>query len=178
PGGGSRRARSRSSLGMSAGSRHPGRRCGYHDRPLVGWIIALDLIADIGATNTRCGLVDDKGHVLAPEFFKNKDFSGVEDVLRAYLDRRRTSDRPRRAALAIAAPIVGDEIDMVNRGWRFSRTALAESLGFGQLTLINDFAAIAWALPSLGPDHLLKIGGGAAVARAPMVAIGPGTGLG
>lgn len=138
----------------------------------------MDLIADIGATNTRCGLVDDKGQVLAPEFFKNKDFSGVEHVLRTYLERRRASDRPRRAAVAIAAPIVGDDVDMVNRGWRFSRTALAEALGLTQLSLINDFAAIAWALPSLGPEHIRQVGGGEPVPRAPMVALGPGTGLG
>jgi glucokinase len=141
-------------------------------------IRALDLIADIGATNTRCGLVDDKGHVLAPEYFKNEDFSGVEHVLRTYLDRRRASDRPRRAAIAIAAPIVGDEVDMVNRGWRFSRSTLAESLGLEPLTLINDFAAIAWALPSLKPEHVAKIGDGNPVTRAPMVTLGPGTGLG
>ncbi|HEX6996001.1 MAG TPA: glucokinase [Gammaproteobacteria bacterium] len=138
----------------------------------------MDLIADIGATNTRCGLVDDKGHILAAEFFKNDDFSGVEHVLQSYLERRRSSDRPRRAAVAVAAPIVGDDVHMVNRGWRFGRTALADALGVTQLTLINDFAAIAWALPSLGPEHVRKIGGGEPVPRAPMVALGPGTGLG
>ena len=138
----------------------------------------MDLIADIGATNTRCGLVDDKGRVLAAEFFKNEGFSGVEHVLRTYLERRRTSDQPRRAAIAVAAPIVGDEVNMVNRGWRFSRQALAEAFNLVQLHVINDFAAIAWALPSLGPDHVVKIGGGEPVPRAPMAALGPGTGLG
>jgi len=138
----------------------------------------LDLIADIGATNTRCGLVDDKGHVLAAEFFKNEDFSGVEHVLHSYLERRRASDRPRRAAIAIAAPIVDDQVNMTNRGWTFSRADLADALGVTQLTLLNDFAAIAWALPALGSEHVVKVGGGAPVTRAPMVALGPGTGLG
>ena len=138
----------------------------------------MDLIADIGATNARCALVDDKGRVIAPEFFKNEDFGGVEHVLSTYLERRRSSDRPRRAAIAIAAPIVGDDVHMTNRGWRFNRTVLAEALGVAHLTLLNDFAAIAWALPSLGPEHVVKVGGGEPVARAPMVALGPGTGLG
>jgi len=138
----------------------------------------LDLIADIGATNARCALLDDKGHVLATEFFKNSEFASVEDVLRAYLGRRRASDRPRRAALAIAAPIVGDEIEMVNRGWRFSHKALAEEFALSRLVLVNDFAAIAWALPALGPDHVIQVGGGQRTATAPMVVLGPGTGLG
>ncbi len=138
----------------------------------------MDLIADIGATNTRCGLVDDKGHVHALEFFANESFESVAHVLTTYLGQRRASDQPRRAAIAIAAPIVGDQIDMVNRGWHFSRAALAETLQVKHLTLINDFAAIGWALPALGPEHVVKIGGGAPIAHTPMAALGPGTGLG
>nr|MBO2515028.1 glucokinase [Gammaproteobacteria bacterium] len=138
----------------------------------------LDLIADIGATNTRCALVDDDGRIVATEFFRNDDFTGVEHVLGAYLGRLSPRHRPRRAAIAIAAPIVGDEIEMVNRGWRFHGKALADALGVTALELINDFAAIAWALPALGPEHVRKIGGGAAVPHSPMVTLGPGTGLG
>ena len=63
-------------------------------------------MADIGATTTRCALLDDKGQELAPEIFENADFTGVVGVLRVYLDHRRTSDRPSRAALAVAAPIL------------------------------------------------------------------------
>ena len=51
-------------------------------------------MADIGATTTRCALLDDKGDELAPEIFENADFTGVEGVLRIYLDHRRASDRP------------------------------------------------------------------------------------
>ena len=38
-------------------------------------------MADIGATTTRCTLVDDKGLELAPEIFENGT-TGVEGVLR------------------------------------------------------------------------------------------------
>ncbi|HEX7079911.1 MAG TPA: glucokinase [Gammaproteobacteria bacterium] len=138
----------------------------------------MDLIADVGATNTRCALVDDKGNVLATEHFKNEDFDGLEPVLRAYLARRRSSDQPRRAAIAIAAPIVGDEVEMVNRGWRFSRNGLESDLKLSQLILVNDFAAIAWGLPSLAPADIVKIGGGEPSPDAPLATLGPGTGLG
>lgn len=138
----------------------------------------MDLIADIGATNTRCALVDGEGRIRTPEYFKNDDFTSIEQVLGTYLERRGASERPLRAAIAIAAPLVGDEIHMVNRGWRFSRTGLAERLGVSELTLINDFAAIAWALPALGPDQLVQIGGGVPDSRAPKATLGPGSGLG
>ena len=104
-------------------------------------------MADIGATTTRCALLDDKGHELAPEIFENADFTGVVGVLRVYLDHRRTSDRPTRAALAVAAPIVGDEVQMINIGWRFSQSELKQELNLKRLQVVNDFAAIAWALP-------------------------------
>jgi len=138
----------------------------------------VDLMADIGATNTRCALLDDKGKELAGEVFQNGDFTGVTGLLKIYLDHRRASDRPKRAALAVAAPILGDEVQMINIDWRFSQSALKEELGLTKLTVVNDFAAIAWGLPHLGPGDLRSIGRGKAAARATLLGVGPGTGLG
>jgi len=135
-------------------------------------------MADIGATNTRCALLDDKGKELAAEVFLNADFTGVTGLLKVYLDHRRATDRPKRAALAVAAPILGDEVRMINIDWRFSQAALREQLGFTKLTVCNDFAAVAWGLPHFGPADLRKIGGGKSAANATLAAIGPGTGLG
>ena len=65
----------------------------------------MDLIADIGATTTRCGLLDDRGKLTAPEEFRNVDFTGIPGLLKIYLDHRRASDQPRRAAsLTKSAP--------------------------------------------------------------------------
>ena len=50
--------------------------------------------------------------------------------------------------------------------------------GFPSVHLINDFEAVAWALPVLSRDKLLQIGGRQPVAGAPLAALGPGTGLG
>jgi glucokinase len=43
---------------------------------------------------------------------------------------------------------------------------------------VNDFRAIAEAIPQLGADDVRPCGGGAAVAGEPVVVLGPGTGLG
>jgi glucokinase len=135
-------------------------------------------MADIGATTTRCALLDDKGQELAPETFENADFTGVVGVLSVYLDHRRASDRPTRAALAVAAPILGDEVEMVNIDWRFSQQDLKKELRLKKLHVVNDFAAIAWALPLLAPADVTRIGGGESVPRATLAALGPGSGLG
>jgi glucokinase len=138
----------------------------------------MDLIADIGATNTRCALLNDKGQELAPEVFQNADFTGVVGLLNVYLDHRRTSDRPKRAALAVAAPILGDNVQMININWRFSQAEVKEQLELSRLLVVNDFSAIAWALPYLGPADLKKVGGGTAESRSTLAALGPGSGLG
>ncbi len=138
----------------------------------------MDLIADIGATRSRCALVDDKGRVLASEIFRNGDFTGVDGLLRIYLDHRRESDQPRRAALAVAAPILSDQVQMVNIDWQFSQDELKDHLDLTRLTVVNDFAAIAWGLPDLVAADLEKIGGGAPVPHTPMAVLGPGSGLG
>ena len=135
-------------------------------------------MADIGATTTRCALVDEKGQELAPEIFENVYFTGVAGVLRVYLDHRRASDQPTRAALAVAAPITGDEVQMINIGWHFTQTGLRRELNLKRLQVVNDFAAIAWALPHLTPADVVQIGGGESVPRATLAALGPGSGLG
>ncbi len=138
----------------------------------------MDLIADIGATNTRCALLDDKGKEVATEVFENGDFNGVAGVLGVYLDHRRASDRPTRAAFAVAAPITGDNVQMINIGWRFSQKELRAELGLKRLTVVNDFTAVAWSLPQLHPKDLQQIGGGKTVPRTTMATLGPGSGLG
>jgi glucokinase len=138
----------------------------------------MDLMADVGATNTRCALVDDKGRELAAELFHNSEFTGLTGLLKIYLDHRRATDQPRRAALAVAAPILGDEVRMLNIDWRFSQSDLKKELGLTQLTVCNDFAAVAWGLPQLAATDLRTIGRGNGTARATLATLGPGSGLG
>lgn len=135
-------------------------------------------MADIGATHTRCALLDDKGREVAADVFDNSGFTGVGGVLGVYLDHRRASDRPTRAVLAVAAPIAGDDVQMINIGWRFSQRELKNELGLKRLTVVNDFAAVAWSLPQLKPKDLQQVGGGKSVLRATMATLGPGSGLG
>jgi glucokinase len=138
----------------------------------------MDLIADIGATHSRCALLDHEGAIQAPETFNNSEFDGLEALLQAYLARRRTSDRPSRAALALAAPILEDHIEMTNLEWSFSQIGLQVGLGVRKLEIVNDFEAMAWSLLDLDPDHLTQIGRGEARERAARAVLGPGTGLG
>jgi glucokinase len=55
---------------------------------------------------------------------------------------------------------------------------LSAAFGFESTKLINDFEAIAWALPHLREHDVKPIAGGQALPGEPIVVIGPGTGLG
>jgi glucokinase len=138
----------------------------------------MDLIADIGGTHSRCALIDDRGRLIAVETYENHEFDGVHAVLDHYLARRRLSDRPHEAALAIAGPITGDRVAMTNLPWRFSQRKLCKALGLQRLVVVNDFAAVAWSLAVLARKDLQAIGGGKAVLREPLAVLGPGSGLG
>ncbi|MEO7387779.1 MAG: glucokinase [Gammaproteobacteria bacterium] len=139
----------------------------------MGW-----LVADVGGTNTRCAIARPGGTLDTVEEFRNREFPGLDRLLGSYLGLLPPAQRPDEAVIAIAAPIRGDEIRMVNINWTFSVQGLARSLSLRKVTPLNDFAAQAYALPVLGPADLLQVGGGKAVDGAPKVVVGPGTGLG
>ena len=67
-----------------------------------------------------------------------------------------------RACLAVAAIPEQREISFTNNAWRFTAASVATRLGCEQISIINDFAAMARALPALKAEHLEAIGGGEA----------------
>jgi glucokinase len=67
---------------------------------------------------------------------------------------------------------------MTNRDWRFSIESVRREFGLYTLLIVNDFTALAMALPQLRADDTLQIGGEAPVAKSVIGVLGPGTGLG
>ncbi len=136
------------------------------------------LVGDIGATNARFGLASPAGAVLHSRTFADADFATIGDAIRAYLAQAGSFPRPRIGCLAIAAPVSGDDIRMTNHPWSFSAAALRAQLSFERLEIINDFTAVALALPRLGPNDRMPVGGGVPIAGRPIAVLGPGSGLG
>jgi glucokinase len=136
------------------------------------------LIADVGATNARFGLISPKGVVLHTRTLAVMDHPTIADAITAYLGERGALPMPRQGAIAIASAITGDRVAMTNHPWSFLISALKLQLGFQRLEVINDFTALALALPHLTPEQRLQVGGGAAAASAPIGVLGPGSGLG
>ena len=137
------------------------------------------LLADIGATNARFSLCGGP----APErsaVLPCAGFASLRAAARAFLDSARPEPPPRLAAFAVAGPVTGDDIALTNLSWRFSVDGLRRELGLERLEVVNDFTAVALAVPHLAPADRRRIGDGpaAAVAGSPVAVLGPGSGLG
>src|SRR4051812_15201062 len=111
------------------------------------------LVADIGGTNARLGLVTGAGNeIYGIEQFSNEDFPSLEEVVTHYLQKAQCAVIPKSACFAVACPVGGDTITFTNNSWSFSIEALKTKLGFDTLRVINDFEAVARSLPFLGPS--------------------------
>jgi glucokinase len=135
------------------------------------------LLADLGGTNARFALACE-GELRQTARFLVADYLGPVEAIRDFLNEARPETKPRRAVLAFAGPVAQGWAQLTNGSWRVSASGLRRHLGMDSVSLVNDFAALAWALPELGARDVVTLGGGKAVRGAPAIVIGPGTGLG
>jgi len=135
------------------------------------------ILADIGGTNARFALLRN-GRLTARRRMRVADFASFDAALAEYLAEWRGALRPPRMAVAAAGPISGDVIRMTNSPWHISAGALRAAFRLRDVVLVNDFAAVAWAVPRLAARQTVAIGGGRSQSDAPIAILGPGTGLG
>jgi glucokinase len=136
------------------------------------------LLADVGGTNARFAWQAGPGAPITDvRVLPVADHARIQDAIRAYLDGLGRGV-PGSVAIAIANPITGDRIHMTNAAWSFSQSAVQAEFGFTTWRLLNDFTALALALPDLPAHELRQVGGGAALAGVAMGLVGAGTGLG
>lgn len=141
------------------------------------------VVADVGGTNARFGLVD--GPEAKPEavhILDTSDFKTLTSATQTYLD---IVDVPKISALcaAVAGPTGTDLVKLTNAEWSFSVNETANQLGVDRAAVLNDFQALALSVPHLPPEALLPIGQSSTAAddKKPTqncVVVGAGTGLG
>ena len=116
-----------------------------------------DLVADLGGTNTRVGILRagmlDRASIRR---YRNQDFSGLADVLDRY--RADTGHKPAaRLCLAAAGLVEDGRVSMTNLDWDISRTGLAQAAGLRQVLLLNDLQAQGYGLNRLAPASLSAV---------------------
>lgn len=136
------------------------------------------LFGDIGATNARFALLNDCS--LGPvNNFEVVNYRTFADLIEEIVNDANNGHAVRlgRIVLAVAGPVNGGRINLTNTSWVIDARELRNNFDL-QVTLVNDFEALAHSLPSLSPADITQIGRGAPDASSAMAVVGPGSGLG
>jgi len=135
---------------------------------------------DIGGTNTNLGVfgVKNKKPILLLSFhFKSKGLKSLDFAIKEVL--KQVNIKIKKACLSIAGVISsdGNSALMTNIRWVISKNALKKKTGLDYI-LSNDFEAVGYGINLLQKNSVKTIKKAAKVKKAPIVAIGAGTGLG
>ncbi len=143
------------------------------------------LVADAGGTNIRFALIDIEAKasavLQATHKYASRNFRSIEDAAKTYLTDQGQETPLTLAVFSVAGPVRDNTISMTNLGWNFSGETVGSVLGIAKVRLINDYEAIARAIPALANNDLRDIGPRIdlkSVDRQTIAIVGPGTGLG
>ena len=137
------------------------------------------LVGDVGGTRTRLAFAERAGdgwHITGIEERRT-----APDILEAVTVFVRAAVGGRVSAAAFSgagAPAADGSIRLTNADVKLDARELAEAAGVARALLVNDFRAIAEAIPHLSSEALRPCGGGQPVPGEPVAVLGPGTGLG
>ncbi|MCF3934833.1 glucokinase [Acuticoccus sp. M5D2P5] len=141
------------------------------------WTSREALIGDIGGTHARFATCDLFGNTIRNRrTLSTKAFASFEDALTTYLSE--TGVHAATACLAVAGPVESGAARLTNAPWSFSEADIRRVAGVFGAHLVNDFEALARAVPQLDPDDLVAIKAGRAEDGATLAVLGPGTGFG
>jgi glucokinase len=122
------------------------------------------------------------GRLGAPVSLPSAEFGDLASAARRALQLLVRSEKDSGpvavAAIAVAGPVTGDQVELTNVAWRFSIEESRRGLGLERLEVVNDIAALAWALPVLGARETRALAEGAPQAAGARAVVSVGTGLG
>jgi glucokinase len=138
------------------------------------------LVGDIGGTNVRLAVAELSGSKPQITAFKSLPRAGhptFEGVVDSYLQER-GGKLPEAIVVAVAGPIKDGQVRLTNGQWSVSEAVLRQR-GFRHARLINDFAALAYAVEHLEGGDLAAVGGEQrGIPGETVGVVGAGTGLG
>lgn len=125
--------------------------------------LAKTLVADVGGTNTRLALADENGVISgSTRRYTNTAVQGFSHAVSTYLSAQ-SGTKPTAMCVAIAGPVTKGHGQLTNRqDWQFDACELSKTLSIPRVILINDLAALGYALPDLPPRVIHQIGGATA----------------
>ena len=136
-------------------------------------------VADIGGTNIRFARLTGLSSSLRDiTYLKCRDFTRIEDAFLTFRKKVGYDGQLDAVSIAVAAPVKDDLVEFTNNHWAFSKSVLLAELGTKRLLVLNDFTAQALAQSDPTANGNLPVIAGVPTPNAPLLIIGPGTGLG
>ncbi|WP_419825397.1 ROK family protein [Sphingomonas sp.] len=138
---------------------------------------------DIGGTNARFTIatVNDDGTIDLGEVvtLPTHEHASLRSAWEAFATRA-GRPLPRAAGISFAGPVESQVLKLTNSPWMLRQDALDGELGLDAHVIVNDFAAVAYAVSRLRPEDLRHICGPdeSLPADGLISILGPGTGLG
>lgn len=139
------------------------------------------MVGDIGGTNARLSLwvTDGREHEeVFKETYQTNQYAQFEDVIQEFLREPTVSScPPQAAALAVAGAVEDNRCPMTRISWVVDGNQLTKDLNI-RVAVLNDFEAAGYGIPALKAEDIHVLNEAPAIAKAPKVVLGPGTGLG
>ncbi|GEP08712.1 glucokinase [Methylobacterium gnaphalii] len=136
------------------------------------------LVGDIGGTNARFGVIDERGAV--PRVLSHEPTKGHPDIsaaIRASLEKG-GNPTPRSAVLAIAGRVDAPSVQLTNASWVIEAERIGRDFGLSRVVVVNDYVPVAAGAAGIAPTDLSPIGEATDPGRGARLVLGPGTGFG
>ncbi|CUJ99133.1 Beta-glucosidase A [Ruegeria denitrificans] len=134
-----------------------------------------DIVADIGGTNTRLGVIAD-GKLTDLRKYPTGSLPDLLDAFHALRDEIGTD--PRAVVAAGAGPVKEGTIRLTNAKLDLSEDNIGKATGAQHTFVINDFTAAAWSVAEITGEDVEVLQGAATPRPGTRLVVGPGTGLG
>ncbi len=133
------------------------------------------LLADIGATNTRLAIVNERFESIKKRFHKNDEIINIIDAMKSFAAGERISV----ACIAVAGPLNADRtnVRLTNYDWDINADGLSKAIK-AKVILLNDFEALGLVVDHLKKDHYAELTTKGLDISGTVSLIGAGTGLG
>ncbi|GCE30656.1 glucokinase [Dictyobacter alpinus] len=140
------------------------------------------LAGDIGGTKTNLALYASKDDLRTPlreAKLPSAQYATLAALVHDFIKQVDLSDiKIERAVFGVAGPVVAGKAKITNLPWRMEEKQLEQTLNIPSVTLLNDLAAMATAIPLLRSTDLHILNAGKPASHGTLAVVSPGTGLG
>ena len=138
------------------------------------------LAVDLGGTHVRFQLLEGGTRSAPVEVVDASEFTSFGHAFEHWRERTGVRERLDAIGIAAAGPVAGGRVHVTNLDWTLDARAIEHTCDARHCLLVNDVAAVAWALPRLDRESLstLAAGGPGGSGDRAAAVIAPGTGLG